>query len=295
MIHPRGSGLALRCEHAKATEVFMFKATLLMVTISAAMAALVGCSSEAESKGEATGTNGAAVVVRGRIAPGVRVLDNARAMLLAPNGKSYVSFLDARGQFSVTAPAGTGYRLVIANARASKGTRAIGHLVVRSSKGSMSKWLTLSAGTTSLGELYAQGKRPSASAVSTKVEKNEDQGVNQDQQGTVEEDYDDLCGEHQVLDDADQDADIALEGDASPGDVLADDSNNSHQNDDDELPNCAPAADPPGGGAASGAADDIAPPGGGGGGGGLQAPCLTNRDCAAGLGCFANVCAVPLR
>src|SRR6478672_426716 len=57
-----------------------------------------------------------------------RTLDNASALAIGSNGKTYSAYVQRSGKFALDLPAGHVYRIVIANSTMSGQLRTVGHL-----------------------------------------------------------------------------------------------------------------------------------------------------------------------
>ena len=235
----------------------------------AATACVIGCA--------ATPSSGSTTTVSGVVSPSARRLDNARAVAMTASGKTYWAYLDARGAFSLSLPAGQAYRIVVANARPSGGQRVVGHVVIHTSRGA-SRWIApRSAGALTLGALGG------AAGVVTRAmdDGSPSDGSSGDDHDFESRDDDDergnLCTEH---DGEHDDDDVELDAESDPGDSARDDDEDEHEREDDDgdAKTCAPAALPP--------PPSPAPPGG---------TCSVSTQCAPGLSCIASKCAPTIR
>jgi hypothetical protein len=247
--------------------------------------------------------------LEGSVAPGARVLDDARVAAVASDGRVYWAYLDARGAFAVEVPVGGAYRVLVANARASGGQRVIGHLTIQTAHGA-SRWMAAPVGgILPLGAL----RRPHAGPAATTKDLGGGDVASSDSSGSSSEpsssdhDYDShddahigLCSEH---DGAEVDDDVELEADDDPGDGFADEHESEHEAeaaDDDDAKACPP---PPAPGAPP-AAPTGTPPAPTGTTSAPPPPpppppppgtCVVNANCLGGGVCVAAKCVSPLR
>jgi hypothetical protein len=75
------------------------------------------------------------LTVHGTLPPTTRALDNARAVALGADGRTYAAYLDRTGQFTLDLPVGHAYLIAFANSRLDGSEAVIGHLVVHTSNG----------------------------------------------------------------------------------------------------------------------------------------------------------------
>jgi hypothetical protein len=80
------------------------------------------------------------MTLQGTVATSEMALDNARAIALSADGHAYAAYLDQNGDFSLQVPTGHAYRVVIANSLASGQHQVVGHVAIRTSRGT-STWL----------------------------------------------------------------------------------------------------------------------------------------------------------
>lgn len=112
--------------------------------------ALGGCSNEAAtSSRDANGT----VVVQGTVSQQL-VTNDARAVAIGTNGRTFWAYLDKKRDFRLTLPVGQSYQIMIANQRTSGGQTVVGRLVLTSPAGKTS-WLgaNVAGATVDLGTL----------------------------------------------------------------------------------------------------------------------------------------------
>jgi hypothetical protein len=244
---------------------------LLGVAITVA-AALAGCSG-ADSSGQGE------MAVQGTVSQALSV-DNARAVAIGSDGRTFWAYLDARRDFTLMLPVGQSYRILIANERAGGGHVKIAHLVVQSGA---TPWLGANEpGTVDLGTLRLMSRHGDD-------DDDRDESDHHRHDGRCHEGPHHGDGDDGVCDD---DHDEALEPTKDPGHRCDDhhhhgDSGKDHDGDGDDK-SCTGDGDagtPDAGGSTGGDA---------GTGGGIGAECLTNKDCAAGLTCVAGVCSVKI-
>jgi hypothetical protein len=190
--------------------------------------------------GESSTAHVTTQLVRGSVSPAERRLENARVMAIDTDRHVYASAVAA----------GRPYRIVIANTMRSATRRAIGHLIVGTSR-----WAVLnpSRPVVDLGVLHPTST--ATSALGIRDEKTDLRGSGGDDSATssadagedeqhknetVVEEQDDLCGQaaKDATDDTQQDADIALTSGADPASVASEDK--PHQGDDEPLKPCGP-------------------------------------------------------
>src|SRR5207253_3186139 len=73
--------------------------------------------------------------VHGVLPPAVRALDNARAIAVGADGRTFAAYLDPKGGFTLSLPVGHAYRIVFANSRADGSEVVLGHMIVNTSHG----------------------------------------------------------------------------------------------------------------------------------------------------------------
>lgn len=107
----------------------MFGAVVL-----AAMAVACGESYDAESA-----SKGGAMTVHGTVSSKLEV-DNARAVAIGTDGRTFWAYLDQDREFTLQLPVGQSYRVIVANQRSGGGQQTIGHLVLSGADG-RTEWL----------------------------------------------------------------------------------------------------------------------------------------------------------
>jgi hypothetical protein len=274
------------------SEATVVKLSVVVLGYAVLAGALSGCSSAGPS-------GGPQLAVQGSVSQGVHV-DNARAVAIGTDGRTFWAYLDAQRDFTLTLPVGQSYRVVIANGREGGGEAIVGHLVVPAASGA-SDWLGANEpGTVDLGTLQLQ----SESTLESEHPDHGDSDHSDDHpchegghHGGGGGDGDGVCSEGN---------DDPLSPTKNPGSKCDDHDHHaghpghhgSHcdggKGDDDggggdgDDPPCshgdAGHAVDAGHGGDGGSSSD------GGTGGGVGAECLTSADCAAHLSCIAGLC-----
>jgi hypothetical protein len=275
-------------------------AVLGALGVAAAVGAIgVGCSG--------AGSGGPALVVQGTVSQALATND-ARAIAIGTDGRTFWTSLDAQRDFTLLLPVGQSYRIVIADTRPGGVEEKIAHLVLQQSWGA-SLWLGANAaGMVDLGVLKITSQGGGSNW-------NGHHGDDDDHEG--DHDHDDGCheGGHHGGHDAgggdgvcSGDGDEPLQPTKNPGSTCEDhehhghdhhdggkttgdgDDDDDHDHDGDDPP-CATGdgGSPAGDGGApktdgGGAANDA------GSGGGVGAECLSSTDCAPPLTCKAGFC-----
>lgn len=240
-----------------------------------ALGLVAGCGGAPSTGGTAT--------VTGSVSRTTRPLDNARALAIGADGRSFWAYLDAAGAFALKLPVGQSYRVLVADALAGGGQRTVGHLVVHPTTGA-TRWIGLRVpGTVVLGALHltpSTGLRRGGTIGLLDDPQAGSEGSQEDVD-THEDDHegDGLCSTQGTGEEDDQELDASNE----PGDAYADDQASEHEQESDNEDG---AACPPAGGASSSS-------GSSGGSAGPGGACTTNADCSAGLVCAAAICQHP--
>src|SRR5262245_52908039 len=99
--------LPLRCFRVRALEAFVMKRAVWMFCVAAGVA-LAACSGAREPDGE--------LFVQGKVSDAIAV-DNARAMAVGRDGRTFWAYLDAHRDFSLRLPVGQSYQISIVNGR----------------------------------------------------------------------------------------------------------------------------------------------------------------------------------
>jgi hypothetical protein len=268
-------------------------AVVLGVVVTAG--ALSGCSSGSSSSGPE-------LAVQGTVSQGVQV-DDARAVAIGTDGRTFWAYLDAQRDFTLTLPVGQSYRIVVANALEGGGEAIVGHLVVTDASGD-TDWLGANEpGTVDLGTLHTASEivPDSAHSGNSSCNHSDDNGCHEGgHHGGGGGNGDGLCDDGQ---------DQPLSPTQNPGSKCddhdhhgqhgshCDSGKNDHSDggdDDGGEPTCpsgdAGHGDAGHGGDAGHAGDAGTSNDAGGGGGGVGAECLTSADCAPNLSCVAGLC-----
>lgn len=191
---------------------------------------------------DSTGSNAANLKVSGTVDSAGRSLDNASAIAIGSDGRTFSAYLDRAGKFSLELPVGHVYRIIIANGTMSGGLHPVGHLVNATSRGNAEEIAVKEGGTMNLGRLHPAGTTTTAAPRSLHVlcgcssddDDASDQSPAEDDSGDdyktqqKDTDKDNLC------DDASSDVDLVAEN--APGDKCAKDE------DDEPAPKPAPKA-----------------------------------------------------
>jgi hypothetical protein len=275
------------------------RSRFLVLSAAAVLGAtLAGCSG--------AGPSGPALVVQGTVSQALATND-ARAIAIGTDGRTFWTDLDAQRDFTLLLPVGQSYRIVIANAGASGPDQKIAHLVLQQSWGA-SLWLGANAaGSVDLGVLKLTSHGGSSGKGSSGHAGDDDD----DHEG--DHDHDNGCheGGHHGGKDAGSggpvcsgDDDEPLQPTKNPGSKCEDHDHHGHHQDggkatgDDDDDDDHDGDDPPcpagdGGSPAKdgGPKTDAGAPGSdAGSGGGVGAECLSSADCAAPLTCKAGLC-----
>jgi hypothetical protein len=180
-----------------------------------------------------------------------RTLDNASALAIGSDGKTYTAYIRQNGSFALDLPVGHVYRIVIANSTSTGQLRTIGHLVNVTSQGTADVIAVHEGGSLNLGQLRPTSTSTSATALHPACATcsggmgggdNDDQGENDDDQGENDDDqggdykcHRDDGAKKKTCDDGD---DVALGASHNPGDKCAKhDGDDQGENDDDQGEN----------------------------------------------------------
>ena len=126
---------------------------------AAALACSVGCN-----KSTSVGAQ-PQLTLKGNVPASQRTLDNARVVAIGSDGRVLWSYLGVAHDFSIALPAGTSYRILIANALASGQERVVGHLMNQTPSGP-TQWIgTGVVATFNLGSLHVVGAGSPSSTV----------------------------------------------------------------------------------------------------------------------------------
>lgn len=104
--------------------------------------------------------------VTGRVDTRLRALDNASAVAVGSDGRTYSSYIQTNGSFRLSLPVGNVYRILFANSTMAGELRTIGHLVDTTSSGKSDELAVKEGGTLDIGTVRPAG---SASAGGVKT------------------------------------------------------------------------------------------------------------------------------
>jgi hypothetical protein len=130
-------------------------------TVVAFAMAAVACSND---YAEAPST----LEVTGRVDTQLRAHDNATAVALGSDGRTYSSYIQTNGSFRLTLPVGNVYRIIFANSTMSGELRTIGHLVNETSSGKTDEIAVKEGGKLDIGSVRPAGS-PSTSTGGVKT------------------------------------------------------------------------------------------------------------------------------
>jgi hypothetical protein len=261
--------------------------------------AIVATMAAACSGSDSTGWSQSDLAVQGTVSEAL-TLDNARAVAIGSDGRTFWTYLDRERDFTLLLPVGQSYRVVIANALPGGGQIEIAHLLPQGS--GETAWLGANvAGTVDLGTLRPPPGQGGTTACLSCGSPSGDDRRGRDHHGD-----DNGCHEGPSRGDGGDGMcvganDEPLEPTNRPGPDCADRGHHGADGGKDGDGDGNPC--PSGGGtgspctSASGCAAGLmctagvcaSPPSGGGG---VGAECLTNNDCATGLGlmCVSGMC-----
>ena len=109
--------------------------TMFSGVVLAAMAVACGESAEAESTSRVSGS----MTVHGTVSTRLSI-DNARAVAIGSDGRTFWAYLDQDREFTLDLPVGQSYRVIVANQRANGGQQTIGHMMLSGSNG-RTEWI----------------------------------------------------------------------------------------------------------------------------------------------------------
>lgn len=197
--------------------------------------------------------------VTGTVNTRLRSLDNASAIAIGSDGRTFSAYIAKNGRFKLSLPVGHVYRIVVANSTMAGELRTVGHLVNPTSAGKADVIAVKRGGKLNLGTLKPAGAKsntlhtacdcaPSADGSSDKPAPAQDDSGYGDDKGSADPSGDKSVGDKGdpsddagddykcVQKDADKDrvcedsTDVELEADNAPGDQCAKDG------DDEEAP-----------------------------------------------------------
>lgn len=125
--------------------------------------------------------------VTGTVDQRLRTLDNASAVAIGSDGRTYSAYLKANGAFRLSLPVGHTYRVLIANSTANGELRQIGHLVNQTSAGKEDEIAVKDGGRLNLGTLRPAGS--TSTGVKTACDCDEPSGGGKG--GSADDDYGD--------------------------------------------------------------------------------------------------------
>jgi hypothetical protein len=260
----------------------------------------------------ACSSSGPGRAVSGQLQKGAYKVDNPVVIAQSSDHRTFITHVQANGQFKLNLPSGPSYRLLLANTTAS-GYSAISRIMWPNK----SHWVQLAAGATvKLGTLHPAGAPAlqNATVQNPQGENDDDQGEDEDEDdgaavcnaaGMGDSDDDDNDqGEQEGMNQDDNENDDEMNANQGPGGMCcaggASSTHEDSEGDDGQGTSGQPAA---GGsttcGGTGGTPPGGTPPGGGtppaptmptAGGAGAGSACQLNSDCATGLACVANVC-----
>ena len=185
---------------------------------------------------EAPASSSSSLEVTGTVDTRLRTLDNASAVAIGSDGRTFSAYVKKNGSFKLNLPVGHVYRILIANSTMAGQLRTVGHLVNSTSSGRSDEIAVKQGGKMNLGALRPAGTSPSA--VKTACDCDEggygdkgepadeggygDKGEPADEKGDVSEKGDDDYKSKPKDDDKDRicedEADVELEAENGPGD-----------------------------------------------------------------------------
>ncbi len=193
---------------------------------------------------EDTGSNASNLKVSGTVENAGRSLDNASAIAIGSDGRTFSAYLDRSGKFSLDLPVGHVYRIIIANGTMSGGLHPIGHLVNSTTRGNAEEISVKTGGSMNLGRLRPAGTTSGSVHVQCGCSDDDDDSSSSsssknppDNSSDSDDDYktqqkdsdkDNLC--------EDSASDVDLVAENAPGDKCAKD------DDDQPAPKPAPKA-----------------------------------------------------
>src|SRR5437868_5980642 len=108
----------------------------LTLALGLAMAApLYACNNAPATTDGAPSSSSEAMTVHGVLPPSLRSLDNARAIAVGADGRTFAAYLDPKGGFTLNLPVNHAYRILFANSRADGSEVVLGHMIVNTSHG----------------------------------------------------------------------------------------------------------------------------------------------------------------
>jgi hypothetical protein len=95
--------------------------------------------------------------VTGRVDTQLRALDNASAVAVGSDGRTYSSYIQTNGSFRLSLPVGNVYRILFANSTMAGELRTIGHLVNATSSGKSDELAVKEGGKLDIGAVRPAG------------------------------------------------------------------------------------------------------------------------------------------
>jgi hypothetical protein len=138
-------------------------------TVTALAMAAVACSSP-----EVATPSSSSLEVTGTVDTALRSLDNASAVAIGSDGRTFSAYVQKNGSFKLDLPVGHTYRILIANSTMAGELRTIGHLVNKTSDGKTDEIAVKEGGKMKLGALRPAGT--SAGSVKTACDCDDDFG-----------------------------------------------------------------------------------------------------------------------
>jgi hypothetical protein len=123
-------------------------------TVMALAMAATACSKSADSA--------ATLEVTGKVDTQLRTLDNASAIAIGSDGRTFSAYIQKNGSFRLSLPVGKVYRIIFANSTMNGELRTIGHLVNSTSNGKFDEIAVKDGGTMNLGVVRPVGTSTSA-------------------------------------------------------------------------------------------------------------------------------------
>ncbi|MDB4933503.1 MAG: hypothetical protein JWP87_475 [Labilithrix sp.] len=261
-------------------------------TVIALALAAVACGKAAEP-------SSSTLEVTGKVDTQLRTLDNASALAIGSDGRTYSAYLQKNGAFRLELPVGNVYRIIFANSTMAGELRTIGHLVNSTSAGKFDEIAVKDGGTLYLGTVRPVGTSASSLKTACNCGSTGSGESSDSDKSDSEADDDDDKSEGNDGDfeskgkDGDEDrlcedsSDVELEAENGPGDKCAKDSNDkdapkpskkscsskddNHDGKDDD--------DGDGDKAGSDSSSDTS-----------SSSCTCSKQCGAGASCVASKC-----
>lgn len=178
--------------------------------------------------------------VTGKVDTRLRTLDNASAVAISSDGRTYSAYIQKNGTFRLSLPVGHVYRVIFANSTMAGELRTIGHLINTTSSGKFDQIAVKEGGTMSLGTVRPVGTSPTSLKTACNCGST-GSGESSDSDKSGSDDHDDKDSDHDGKDkdkdgdfgtkdkDGDKDrlcedsSDVELEAEHGPGDKCAKD------------------------------------------------------------------------